>query len=145
MFLYYPQTSISSLISGSPVWMSNLSCCNFALYQLKLKLYFPECPTWYGSLLAMIAQVILLKVWKMEGKQETYFLHLEGWYKTLVMLSRRRNLIIELSLKFWLFPLHLFLAPSLTYIFSATGSLYALKFVFSFSMVLQYKSTFFPQ
>lgn len=100
MFLYYPQTSISSLISGSPIfWMSNLSCCNFALYQLKLKLYFPECPTWYGSLLALIAQVILLKVWKMEGKQETYFLHLEGWYKTLVMLSRRRNLIIELSLK----------------------------------------------
>lgn len=100
MFLYYPQTSISSLISGSPIfWMSNLSCCNFALYQLKLKLYFPECPTWYSSLLALIAQVILLKVWKMEGKQETYFLHLEGWYKTLVMLSRRRNLIIELSLK----------------------------------------------
>ena len=95
MFLYYPQTSISSLLYGSPIF-SNLSRCDFALYQLKLKLYFPECPTWYGSLLALIARVILLKVWKMEGKQETYFLHLEGWYKTLY---RRRNLITELSLK----------------------------------------------
>ena len=83
MFLYYPQTRISSLLSGSPIfWISNLSRCDFALYQLKLKLYFPECPTWYGSLLALIARVILLQVWKMEGKQGTYFLHLEGWYKT---------------------------------------------------------------